>query len=109
MARVLEEQFRTLPSIAEISSYSSNDRVRIRVKYDGEADTELAKAELRDRIERARPELPEEVDRIRVWASDDGDMPIMWFALVATERSDDITTLIDKYVQKQLEAVEGVS
>lgn len=109
VARVLEEQFNTIQDIEEVRSYSSNDRVRLRVKYSGEANTDLAKAELRDRIERARAELPDTVDRIWVWASDDGDMPIMWFAIVANERSDDIATLIDKQVQKQLEAVDGVS
>lgn len=109
VARVLEEQFSTLPGIDDISSRSSAGSVRIRVKYGGEANTDLAKAELRDRIERARPELPETVEDIRVWASDDGDMPIMWFAIVSDERSDDIATLIDKRVQKSLEGVDGVS
>lgn len=109
VARVLEEQFNTIQDIEEISSSSTDNRVRLRVKYSGEANTDLAKAELRDRIERARPELPDTVDEIWVWASDDGDMPIMWFAIVANERSDDIATLIDKHVQKKLEAVDGVS
>ncbi len=109
VARVLEDQFATLPNIDEVSSNSSSGRVRLRVKYNGEANTDLAKAELRDRIERARPELPDTVDEIYVWASDDGDMPIMWFAIVAQERSNDIATLIDKRVQKSLEGVDGVS
>ncbi len=109
VARILEEQFSTLPGIEDISSRSSAGNVRLRVKYSGEANTDLAKAELRDRIERARPELPDTVDEIRVWASDDGDMPVMWFAIVAEERSDDIATLIDKRVQKSLEGVDGVS
>ncbi|MEM8709746.1 MAG: efflux RND transporter permease subunit [Planctomycetota bacterium] len=109
VARVLYEQFSTLPGIDNISSRSSSGSVRVRVQYDGEADIDLAKAELRDRIERARPDLPDTVDEIFVWASDDGDMPIMWFAIVADERSDDIATLIDKRVQKALEGVDGVS
>lgn len=109
VARVLEEQFRTIQNIEEVTSYSSTGSVRVRVKYRGEANTDLAKAELRDRIERARPELPDEVDNIRVWASDDGDMPIMWFAILAENRTNDIATLIDKHVQKKLEGVDGVS
>lgn len=109
IARVLEEQFRTIQNIEEVKSYSSAGNVRIRVKYSGEANTDLAKAELRDRIERARPELPDEVDEIWVWASDDGDMPIMWFAILAESRTGDVATLIDKNVQKKLEAVDGVS
>ncbi len=109
VSRILEEQFRTLQGIDEITSYSSSGSVRLRVKYNGEADTDLAKADLRDRIERARPELPDTVDEIFIWASDDGDMPIMWFAIKSPENGSDITTLIDKHVQKRLEAVDGVS
>ena len=109
VARVLEEQFRTLAGIDEITSSSSNDQVRFRVKFNGEAETELAKAELRDRIERARPDLPETVEQVWIWASDDGDLPIMWFAAVSDERSADAAVLVDKYVQKGLEAVDGVS
>ncbi|MGB0330769.1 MAG: efflux RND transporter permease subunit, partial [Planctomycetota bacterium] len=109
VARVLEEQFRTLSGIDDISSSSSNDQVRFRVKFNGEAETELAKAELRDRIERARPDLPDTVEQVWIWASDDGDLPIMWFAAVADDRSDNAAVLVDKYVQKGLEAVDGVS
>ncbi|MEM9803402.1 MAG: efflux RND transporter permease subunit, partial [Planctomycetota bacterium] len=109
VARVVEEQFRTLPSIANVRSYSSDDRVRFRVQYEGEISTELAKAELRDRIERARAELPDTVDRVYLWASDDSDTPTMYFAVVATDRSEDVTALVDRYVQKRLESVEGVS
>jgi multidrug efflux pump subunit AcrB len=109
VARPLEEQFRTLPNIDTITSYCDNGRVRVRVAFDGESNTELAKAELRDRIERARPELPETVDEIFVWSNDDGEPPIMWFAIVAADQNDDMDHLVDKFVQKRLEAVDGVS
>ncbi|MEZ6016837.1 MAG: efflux RND transporter permease subunit [Planctomycetota bacterium] len=109
VARPLEEQFRTLPNVDTITSYCNTGRVRIRVAFDGDANTELAKAELRDRIERARPELPETVERINVWANDDGEPPIMWFAIVAKDQADDVDYLLEKHVQKRLEAVDGVS
>jgi len=109
VARPLEEQFRTLRNIESITSYCSTGRVRIRVAFDGESDTELAKAELRDRIERARPELPEGVERVNVWANDDGEPPIMWFAIVAQDQGEDVDALLEKHVQKRLEAVDGVS
>ncbi|MEL6428313.1 MAG: efflux RND transporter permease subunit [Planctomycetota bacterium] len=109
VARVLEEQFETIPGIVEIRSYSDEEDASIRLKYGGEVQAELAKAEIRDRIERARPDLPDTVGRTWVWANDDGDAPVMWFAIVATERGGDVTTLIDKVVQKRLEGVDGVS
>lgn len=109
VARVLEEQFETIPGIKDVRSSSTDGRVRLRIEYAGEVQPELAKAELRDRIERARPLMPDDIDRIWVWASDDGDMPIMWFAIRARERGANVTALIDNEVQKQLEGVDGVS
>lgn len=63
VARVLEEQFRTLPNLEsdKLYSNSSDDSVWMGVAFDGNADLQLAKAELRDRIERARPQLPDTV------------------------------------------------
>ncbi|MEM9379988.1 MAG: efflux RND transporter permease subunit [Planctomycetota bacterium] len=109
VARIMEEQFRTLPNIADIRSYSGTDSVRLRVQFDGNADGDLSKAELRDRIERARVDLPEDVDRFYLWSSDDSDPPIVWLALVATERSANVAPLVDKYVYKALEGIDGVS
>jgi HAE1 family hydrophobic/amphiphilic exporter-1 len=109
VAKPLEDQFRTLPNVDSITSYCDTGRVRIRVAFDGESNTDLAKAELRDRIERARPELPETVEEIFVWSNDDGEPPIMWFAIVAKDQSDDVDYLLEKHVQKRLEAVDGVS
>jgi len=109
VARVLEEQFETIPGVESVRSRSSEDSVRVRLEYTSEVQPELAKAEIRDRIERARADLPDTVDRVRVWASDDGDMPIMWFAIRSTERSEEAAILIDTVVQKRLESVDGVS
>jgi len=111
VARVLEEQFRTLPNLVsdKLYSNSSDDGVRLRVAFNGNADLQLAKAELRDRIERARPLLPDSVQRIHVWANDDGDPPIMFFALTAKEQNKDTDYLIDERIQAPLEAIDGVS
>ena len=109
VARVLEEQFRTLPQLENLSSRSGEGSVFVRVGFNGKADMQLAKAELRDRVERARPQLPDSVDRINVWSHDDGDPPIMFFALLVDERTADMDYLIEEHVQRKLEAVEGVS
>ena len=109
VTRILEDQFRTLPDLKDLWSRSGDDSVYLRVSFNGDADLDLAKAELRDRIERARPQLPETVERINVWANDDGDPPIMFFALTVAERSDDTDFLIEEKVQRRLEAIDGVS
>jgi hydrophobic/amphiphilic exporter-1 (mainly G- bacteria), HAE1 family len=109
VARPLEEQLRTLPNLKEFSSFSSEGSVRLRVVFNGVSQMDLAKAELRDRIERARPDLPDTVDRIFVWTNDDGEPPIMFFALLVEERTPDLDFLVEHHVQRKLEGVDGVS
>lgn len=109
VARPLEEQFRTLPGLKDYSSRSGEGSVRLRVAFNGSGDMDLAKAEIRDRIERARPDLPNTVERIFVWANDDGQPPIMFFALLVEERTPDLDFLIEHHVQRKLEGVDGVS
>ena len=57
VTRVLEEQLRTLAGIERIDSGSSDDSVWIQVSFDAGQDMDVARAEVRDRIERARPLL----------------------------------------------------
>lgn len=109
VARPLEEQFRTLPDLKEFSSRSGEGSVSIRIAFNGSGDMDLAKAEVRDRIERARPELPDTLDRIFIWSNDDGQPPMMFFAVLVEERTADLDFLVESVVQRQLEAVDGVS
>ncbi|MCP3916759.1 MAG: efflux RND transporter permease subunit [bacterium] len=109
VARVLEEQFRTLPDLEYIWSRSGEGNVRLGVKFNGDSSMDLSKAELRDRIERARPLLPDTVDRINVWSFDDGEPPIMFFAILVEDRGEDTDWLVENRVQRALEGVDGVS
>ncbi|MEM7518752.1 MAG: efflux RND transporter permease subunit, partial [Planctomycetota bacterium] len=109
VARVLEEQFRTLQGIERVSSRSSDGEVGFDVTYRSDVDMDICKAELRDRIERARPLMPESVDRIFVWSWSNDQMPIMWLAVtnsIEDERSD---SLVDTVVKRNVEAVDGIS
>lgn len=109
VARILEEQFRTLPDIDDVWSRSGDGSCRVRVTFSSKGNLDLAKAELRDRIERARPILPDTVQRIFVWANDDGDLPIMWLAILADDEVENADFLIESRIQRRLEAVDGVS
>ena len=109
VARVVEEQVRTLSGIESVRSRSSENSVDVTVLYENEVDMDLAKAELRDRIERARPLLPDTVDRISVWSWSNDQLPLMWLAILNPGDSDRTDFLIDTVVKRRIEAVDGVS
>lgn len=108
VARVLEEQLRTLAGIEQIQSTSRADSVNLWVQFDANTDMTLAKAEVRDRVERARALLPDTVQEISVnsWSND--SMPIAFFAILHPGDSSRTDFLIDTVIKRRLEAVDGV-
>jgi len=108
VTRVLEEQLRTLAGIEEIQSTTRNDSAMVWVQFDANTDMDLAKAEVRDRVERARPQLPDTVQDVGVYSWSNENMPILWFAILHPGDSSRTDFLIDTVVQRRLEAVDGV-
>ncbi|MFT7486260.1 MAG: HAE1 family hydrophobic/amphiphilic exporter-1, partial [Candidatus Paceibacteria bacterium] len=109
VSRLIEEQIRTLSGIEDVYSFSSEDRAVIIVNYIRDIDMDTAKAELRDRLERVRGQLPDTVDRVVVWSWDNDQMPLMWLAILHSSDSDRTDYLVDEVVKRRLEAIDGVS
>jgi multidrug efflux pump subunit AcrB len=108
VARILEEELRTLPGIEGVDSTSRSDSVGIFVQFKANTDMNFAKAEVRDRIERARPKLPTSVRDIGVWSWSQSNLPVMFFALLHPGDSARTDFLVDKVVKNRLESVDGV-
>ncbi len=108
IARVLEEQLRTLTGVEEIGSSSSEDQVRAWVQFQADTDMDLAKADLRDRLERARPLLPDTVDEVGIWSWSQSQMPVMFMALLHPGDSKRTDFLVETVIQRRLEGVDGI-
>ena len=109
VTRVLEEELKTLSGIESTWSRSSEGTVFMRVRFNPQIDLDLAKAEVRDRVERARARLPESVNEIGMWSEAADSLPIAWFGLLHGGDSDRTDFLVEKYVIPKLEAVNGIS
>jgi hydrophobic/amphiphilic exporter-1 (mainly G- bacteria), HAE1 family len=108
VARVLEDQIRTLSGIEQIESNSGEDQVGIWLQFSADTDMDLAKAEVRDRIERARPLLPKNVTEVGIWSWSNDNLPVMFFGLLHPGDSPRTDFLVDTVIKRRLEAVEGV-
>ncbi|MBL8898016.1 MAG: efflux RND transporter permease subunit [Planctomycetes bacterium] len=110
VARPLEEALRTVRGVSEISSRSDGSMASLRVAFENSMDLGLAKAEVRDRVERARVDLPEDVDRIFVWAFnlDDG-APVIMAAMTFASRDARTQELLDDVIEPYLTGVDGVA
>lgn len=108
VARVLEEELRTIQGIQDIDSTARQDSAWLSVHFRATTDMNLAKAEVRDRVERARPKLPATVSEISIWSWNESDMPVMFFALMHPGDSPRTDFLVKEVIQRRLEAVDGV-
>ncbi len=108
VARVLEEELRTIQGIQDIDSTARQDAVNLSVHFQATTDMNLAKAEVRDRVERARPKLPSTVSEVSIWSWSESDMPVMFFALMHPGDSPRTDFLVKEVIQRRLESVDGV-
>jgi len=109
VARVLEEQLRTLSGVVRMRSISRDEFVRVRLSFDADMDMNLALAEVRDRVERARVQLPATVEQIDLWTEDADQWPVMFMGVLHTGDSEQTDFLIEKVLTPRVEAVPGVS
>lgn len=107
----LERELRTVQGVEELVSVASSGSAELYVEFPGNVDMDLAYAEVADRLERARPALPPEVDRLQVFRFDPSAMPVTWTAVVispSVERNA-AQDLITDVIVPRLEAVDGVA
>lgn len=104
----IEEAVNTVAGIDELRSISSDGISQVLVSFVLEKDIDVAAQEVRDRIARIIPELPEGVDAPIIEKLDPDAAPVLNLALVAEKPVREITEFADKVLRRQLESVPGV-
>ena len=108
VAKVLEDQLETLTGVESLESWSDQDGTFVYIQFSGTADMDLAKAEVRDRVERARPLLPDTVEQIGTWTESSSSMPISFFGILLKGDNETRDRLMERVVIPRLEAVPGI-
>jgi HAE1 family hydrophobic/amphiphilic exporter-1 len=110
IVRPTEELLRTIPGIKRLVSAAGANEAWMNVEFSKDVDLDLATAEVRDRLERARLVWPPEVRRYRIFRFNlDTDLPIFQFGIGIQKPSDELTFLIEEKIVKPLEAIPGVA
>lgn len=110
VVRPLEEQVAGIRDLAKMQVGTGTWGVRMNLEFEPGTDIDARKLELRDRIERVRPSLPEFVQRVELGTrGDDADDPVMEMLISSgTDLSQDYY-LIEEKVVRALERVPGVA
>lgn len=105
----IEEAMAAVPGVQEVSSSSSEGNSRVRVTFAWGTDLDAAANDIRDRLDRVIPQLPDDTERPTLRKFDLASFPIM--ILGASGRMDPVQMrrLIDDEVKYRLERVPGVA
>lgn len=109
ITRRIEEAMAAVPGVEEISSTSSEGSSMVRVSFAWGTDLEEASNDIRDRLDRIIPSLPEDVERPRLRKFDPASFPIL--ILGASSDLDPVQTrrIIDDQIKYRIERVPGVA
>jgi HAE1 family hydrophobic/amphiphilic exporter-1 len=109
ISRPVEEAMGAVPGVEEITSVSSEGSSNVQLSFAWGTNIDTAAAEVRDRLDRVIPRLPEDADRPRLFKFDPANIPVMTLGAYAEVDPVYLRELIDEQVAYRLERVDGVA
>ncbi|MBS3734160.1 MAG: efflux RND transporter permease subunit [Phycisphaerae bacterium] len=104
----LEERLATVEDIKHIMSTSREGLSTIRLQFDWETDLDTRANDVRDAIDLARQDVPDEADDSRVYKLDVSQFPILVYGVMAQESYENLEDILDDEVANPLESIPGV-
>jgi HAE1 family hydrophobic/amphiphilic exporter-1 len=105
---VLEESINTIGGIETLRSVSSEGVARVFVQFELEEDIEVKAQDVRDKVARARADLPLDLDPPIIEKVDPASAPILALVLSGPLPIRELTRLADDVVKERVQRVPGV-
>jgi HAE1 family hydrophobic/amphiphilic exporter-1 len=109
VAKPIEEQIRTISGVQSVHTSSSSNGCWTFIRFVQDTDMDVAYATLRDRMDRVKSELPDDIERLYVRKWSDDDDPVLWIALVQKEYYEDPFYIVEQHIRKPIERIDGVA
>ncbi len=109
ITRPIEEALGAVPGVKEVSSVSSEGQSIVRVTFNWGVDLDAASNDIRDRLDRVIPRLPDDATRPSLRKFDMASFPVL--ILGASSRLDPVQMrrIIEDEVKYRIERVPGVA
>jgi HAE1 family hydrophobic/amphiphilic exporter-1 len=105
----LEAELSTVHGLDGINSFSTLGFARVFLSFKQGTDMDVAYREVRDRVQRARLQFPEDVDRVFIRKDDASGIPVCVIGLAIDPSVTDRYNLIKREVLQPLERIDGVA
>ena len=104
----IEEAVNTISGIDELRSTSAEGVSLVFVTFDLERDLDEAAQDVRDKINRALPNLPRTIEQPTIEKLDPDASPIMTISVASNRNIREMTEYADKVLRRQIESINGV-
>lgn len=110
IARPLEETLSDLPRLKTLFVSARKDRCAVSLSFAPGADMRAAAAQTHERVERALPRLPAEIERPVIAHFEESDAPVYIAAVTSPSLPpEEIRRVVEERIKERLLAVEGVA
>lgn len=109
VTRPIEEGMSAVPGVEEVSSISTEGLSSVRVTFAWGIDLDAAANDIRDRLDRVIPRLPDDAERPRLRKFDLASFPILILGAASNLDPIQMRRIIDDQVKYRLERIPGVA
>ena len=109
VAEPLEAGLSTLPGLKTLRTQVRSDRVSFRVELEASTDADVAYDQIRDRLDRELPKLPEGSQQAMIMRHDPDENPLFIMGVVYPPGAENPYQLITERLARPLERQPGVS
>lgn len=108
VSKPLEEEISSVSGIKTITSKSLKDTSQVIITFNDDVDIKYAEQQVRDRVNQAKPRLPEDAKDSIIRRLDPADQPIMTVSVNADLSLFELYDLADQYIKPRIEQVGSV-
>ncbi|HNT34017.1 MAG TPA: efflux RND transporter permease subunit, partial [bacterium] len=109
VTRPIEEAVSAVPGVEKVTSNSTEGSSNVRVTFSWGADLDEASNDIRDRLDRVIPRLPDDVDRPSLRKFDLASFPILILGVASRLDPIQLRRIIDEQIKYRIERVPGVA
>ncbi|WP_300461468.1 efflux RND transporter permease subunit [Desulfobacula sp.] len=109
ITRPVEEAMSAVPGVEEVTSVSAEGRSSVRVTFSWGTNLDEAANDIRERLDRVIPRLPEDTERPSLRKFDLASFPILIMGVSSDLEPIQIREIIDNQVKNRIERIPGVA
>lgn len=108
ITRVVENGLGSVNQLDELTSISKEGLSSVSCKFKWGTNLDEASNDVRDKLERAKRSLPDDIDDPMIFKFNTSDMPIIFYGVTAKENTEKLEKLINDLLADPLKRIPGV-